>query len=63
MTSNERKPQIMELTITQNAALFAVQYRPVKHARALKNDRTGFRKRTANQNGTMSRWNKGEYMP
>jgi hypothetical protein len=53
----------MELTITQNAALFAVQYRPVKHARALKNDRTGFRKRTANQNGTMSRWNKGEHMP
>ena len=30
MTSNGRGPQIMELTITQNGALFAVQHRPIK---------------------------------
>ncbi len=30
MTSNGRKPQIMERTITQNGALFAVQHKPVK---------------------------------
>jgi len=30
MTSNGREPQIMELTLTQNGALFAVQHRPVK---------------------------------
>ncbi len=30
MTSNGRKPQNMEPTITQNGALFAVQHRPVK---------------------------------
>ena len=30
MTSNGRKPQIMESTITQNGALFAVQHKPVK---------------------------------
>ncbi len=31
MTSNRRKPQIMEPTITQHGALFAVQHRPVKN--------------------------------
>jgi hypothetical protein len=30
MTSNRRKPQIMEPTITQNGALFALQHRPAK---------------------------------
>src|SRR4029453_19129030 len=30
MTSNGRKPQIMEPTITQNGALFAGQHRPAK---------------------------------
>jgi len=30
MTPNGREHQIMELTITQNGALFAVQHRPVK---------------------------------
>ncbi len=30
MTSNGRKPQIMEPTITQNGALFALQHRPAK---------------------------------
>ena len=29
-TWHRRKPQIMEQTITQNSALFAVQHRPVK---------------------------------
>ena len=30
MTSNGRKPQIMEPTITQNGALFALQHKPAK---------------------------------
>ena len=30
MTSNGREPQIMEPTITQNGALFALQHRPAK---------------------------------
>ena len=33
MTSNERKPQIMEPTITQNGALFALQHRAVKYGK------------------------------
>jgi len=32
MTSNGRKPQIMEPTITQNGALFALQHRPTKRS-------------------------------
>jgi len=53
----------MEPTITQNNALFAVQRRPVKHVRARKNGRTGFRKATANQIGTLIRSSNGEHTP
>jgi uncharacterized protein (UPF0261 family) len=39
MTSNGRKPQIMQPTITQNGALFAVQHRPVKRKYTQHHDR------------------------
>src|SRR4029453_9636470 len=59
MTSNGRKPQIMEPTITQNGALFAVQHRPAK-----RNYRQHHHRQVASPNKTIStlRTSVGEFV-
>ena len=59
MTSNRRKPQIMEPTITQNGALFALQHRPAK-----RNYRQHFHRQIASPNKAIStlRTSVGEFV-
>jgi hypothetical protein len=59
MTSNGRKPQIMEPTITQNGALFALQHRPVK-----RNYRQHYHRQIADPNKAIStlRTSVGEFV-
>jgi hypothetical protein len=59
MTSNRRKPQIMEPTITQNGALFALQ-----HRRAKRNYRQHNHRQIANPNKAIStlRTSVGEFV-
>ena len=59
MTSNGRNPQIMETTITQNGALFALQHRPAK-----RNYRQHYHRQIASPNKTIStlRTSVGEFV-
>src|SRR6266513_663676 len=59
MTSNGHDPRIMEPTITQNGALFAVQHRPVK-----RNDSQHHHRQIARPNKTIStlRTSVGEFV-
>ena len=59
MTSNGRKPQIMEPTITQNGALFALQHRPAK-----RNYRQHYHRQIASSNKAIStlRTSVGEFV-
>ena len=59
MTSNGRKPQIMEPTITQNGALFALQHRPAK-----RNYRQHYHRQIASPNKAIStlRTSVGEFV-
>ena len=59
MTSNGRKPQIMEPTITQNGALFALQHRPAKRSY-----RQHYHRQIASPNKTIStlRTSVGEFV-
>ena len=59
MTSNGRKPQIMEPTITQNGALFVLQHKPGK-----RNYRQHYRRQIASPSKTIStlRTSVGEFV-
>jgi hypothetical protein len=59
MTSNGHKPQIMEPTITQNGALFALQHRPAK-----RNYRQHYHRQIASPNKAIStlRTSVGEFV-